>query len=308
MSTPNILLPAPVVRRVRAFFAPVDRTNNKPTIFDAGDQGGFCLTAPPSPWIDMGWVEGFHRSSASKNSALMAGIPSSTQLQVRDSIDATVSFHFTQWTKLTVGLAAGSQSMNLVTSGSSASALLSGSSATVLQVNATDAATFCVGQMVVVDVDYSGQTGLVGSPIAGGYVRTALTDIHYVRRVSWNVARIASIHGGAITLTNALPGGAPAGDMKVQRIAGFVDREGGCFFQEWSALFAMQGEQGDWIYYYYPRLTSESSSAESLVEWEKNLSQVHLEASFRALPITDAYDGEQVLCYRSYLPAQMASI
>jgi hypothetical protein len=35
----------------------------------------------------------------------------------------------------------------------------------------------------------------------------------------------------------------------------------------------------------------------------KPLERWGLEAALRALPITDAVDGEQVLCYRTYLPA-----
>jgi len=30
-----------------------------------------------------------------------------------------------------------------------------------------------------------------------------------------------------------------------------------------------------------------------------------LSANFRALPVTDANDGETVLCFRSYLPSAM---
>jgi hypothetical protein len=33
------------------------------------------------------------------------------------------------------------------------------------------------------------------------------------------------------------------------------------------------------------------------------LQWVHLDAQFRALPVTDANDGSQALCFRSYLPA-----
>ena len=45
---------APVARRVRAYFAPVDRTTTMPTIFDPAQQGRFALDAPPWPWIDLG--------------------------------------------------------------------------------------------------------------------------------------------------------------------------------------------------------------------------------------------------------------
>jgi hypothetical protein len=50
--------------------------------------------------------------------------------------------------------------------------------------------------------------------------------------------------------------------MKVQAVTGFVDREGGSFFQEWSALFVMEGGQGERIFFHYPRLQALGSAAE----------------------------------------------
>jgi hypothetical protein len=34
---------------VRAYFAPVDRATNAPTIFDPAKDGGFSVDAPPAP-------------------------------------------------------------------------------------------------------------------------------------------------------------------------------------------------------------------------------------------------------------------
>jgi hypothetical protein len=100
--------------------------------------------------------------------------------------------------------------------------------------------------------------------------------------------------------------------MKVQAIEGFVDREGGSFFQEWSALFVMEGAQGERIFFHYPRLQSLGSAAEavSLLAGKQNgtLERVMLAGEFRALPVTDPLDGERVVCYRSYLPAANALI
>ena len=72
-------------------------------------------------------------------------------------------------------------------------AFAGGSTASVLQVGATAASGFCVGELVAVDVDYGTQTGFVGSGVSGAYVQTALTDVDYVRRVTLNVARMAAI-------------------------------------------------------------------------------------------------------------------
>jgi hypothetical protein len=161
--------------------------------------------------------------------------------------------------------------------------------------------------MVVVDSDYAGQTGYVGSGVSAAYVRSAASvngDADYIRRVSFNVARVASVSGG-IVLAQPLLAGVPSTSMKVQTIAGFVDREGGSFFQEWSALFVMPGEQGERILYHYPRLQPTGGAQEATESLTAPLEWVTLHAGFRALPVIDANDGEQVLCFRSYLPSPM---
>jgi hypothetical protein len=108
---------------------------------------------------------------------------------------------------------------------------------------------------------------------------------------------------GELQLSEPLPAGVPTSGMKLQTMSGFVDREGGKFFHEWSALFVMEGAQGDRVMLHYPRLQPMRSAAESAVELSAPLERMRLSAQFRALPVTDAVDGETVLCYRSYLPA-----
>ena len=51
----------PVMRQMRAYFAPVNRTTETPTIFDPAASGAFELDSPPVPWLDLGWIEGFAR-------------------------------------------------------------------------------------------------------------------------------------------------------------------------------------------------------------------------------------------------------
>jgi hypothetical protein len=127
-------------------------------------------------------------------------------------------------------------------------------------------------------------------------------DVDYIRRVSFNVGRVASVTSGTVQLSQPLPAGIPTAGMKVQQVLGFVDREGGSFFQEWSALFVMQGEQGDRLLFHYPRLQAMSPPRESSAALAAPIENVGLGASFRALPVTDGNDSEQVLCYRTYLP------
>jgi hypothetical protein len=62
---------APVVGRVRAYFAPVNRESATGfTIFDAAQSGAFMLDAPPAPWLELGWIDGFARMCGTKIAAV----------------------------------------------------------------------------------------------------------------------------------------------------------------------------------------------------------------------------------------------
>lgn len=316
--------PAPVTRRVRAFFAPVNRAAQAPVLFDPSQQGRFSLELPPSPWISLGWIQDFARKSVSKSSPLLTGIPAAPLEQVRETLQAQVSLQFLSWTKLTMALATGAQHMNLLAAangaapsadgGQAASAVIpqSGSTGTSILLAPGDSAKFAAGSMIAVDVDYAGQTGYVGSPVAGAYVRQPLADVDYIRRITFNVGLVAEVSAAGLILAKSLPGGAPAAGAKVQAIRGFVDREGGSFYQEWSGLFVMEGSQGERIFFYYPRLQTTSEAEEALSPLngknQSGHSRVLLKGQFLALPITDPLDGERVVCYRSFLPAANALV
>src|SRR5208337_4591363 len=137
--------------------------------------------------------------------------------------------------------------------------------ASFIALAATDAAKFVSGSIIAIDADYAGQTGFVGAPISGAYVRQALTDVDYIRRITFNVALVSQVSSSGLTLAGPLPAGAPAAGAKLQALTGFVDREGGSFYQEWSGLFLMQGSQGDRIFFYYPRLQTMTGAQESAV-------------------------------------------
>ena len=233
--------PAPVARRVRAYFAPVNRAALTPVLFDPAEQGGFNLEAPPAPWISLGWIQGLTRKPISKTTAVMTGIPAATLEQVRETLEAQVSFEFLSWTKLTMALATGSQHMNLLVpaSGASLSAdgaqavsavtTLSGSSSTFVELASVDAAKFSAGSIIALDADYTGQTGFVGSPVSGAFLRQAVTDVDYIRRITFNVALVSQVTSAGLTLAEPLLGGVPAAGSKLQAVNGFVDREGGAF-------------------------------------------------------------------------------
>ncbi len=324
MNATSFSAAAPVSRRVRAYFAPVNRAAQTPVVFDPGEEGGFALATPPAPWISLGYIQGFARKPLSKGGPLETGIPAAPLEQVRESLGAQVSFQFEAWTKLTMALATASQHMNVLGAATGATPacvgakaatacqVQSGSTATSIVLASTDAAKFTAGQIVAVDADYASQTGYVGSPVAGAYVRQALTDVDYIRRVTFNVALVAQVASTGLTLAQPLPGGAPGAGMKVQAVTGFVDREGGSFYQEWSALFLMEGGLGERIFYYYPRLQPMAGAEEAAQplapKGQGKLERIALGARFLALPVTDPLDGERVVCYRSFLPAKNALV
>ena len=179
-------------------------------------------------------------------------------------------------------------------------ALQTGSTANVLQLGSA-AANFSIGETIVVDIDYTGQLGFVGSGVSGAYVKSVLTVVDYIRRVSLNVARITAIANGAVTLEQPLLAGLPSTSMKVSRLAGFCDREGSTFFQEWSALFVAEGQQGERVLWHYPRLQAMSSAAEAANASGGGLEMLRQSAAFRALPVADAVDGESAVCFRSFV-------
>ena len=161
--TPALAATTPITRRVRAYFAPVNRAAAAPTIFDAAQSGTFALNSPPAPWIDLGWCSNLARKTGTKVSALQSGTPAIAQAQMRTEIDATVSLQFEAWGKLQLALAAGSQQMNLLATVAGAIANGSGgpatsatpllqdgsSTATQLSVGEIAAAAFAIGSLVV---------------------------------------------------------------------------------------------------------------------------------------------------------------
>lgn len=316
--------PAPVTRRIRGYFAPVARTMETPVLFDPSQQCRFNLDAPPAPWIDLGWLQGFTRKALSKSAPLLTGIPAATQEQVRQTLEAQLTVQFLSWTKLTMALATGSQHMNVLAAPTGAASspmgapataavpIQSGSTASNILLASTDAAQFSTGSIVAVDMDYTGQTGFVGSPVSGAYVRQALSDVDYIRRITYNVVLVSQVATTGLTLASPLIGGAPQTGAKLQAVTAFIDREGGRFYQEWSALFVMEGSQGERIFYHYPRLQPLAGAEETVTPLDgKNKSgqsRVQLVGQFLTLPVSDPLDGERVVCYRSFLPAPNALV
>jgi hypothetical protein len=285
----------PVTRQMRAYFAPVNRTNETPTIFDPGVCGLFALGAPPAPWLDLGWIDNFERSYDTPTDVVRLGALALPTGQFRGPLEARVAFDFRQWGKLQMALAGGSEHMNVlaplsasvtpVPSGGTpapAVAVLVGSTASQLVFGAGVASAFAVGNLLAVDVDYQQQTGYVGSGIAAAYVSSAAAvnqDANYVRRVTFNVGRVVEITATSVLLAQALLGGAPAAGASAQVVVAFVDREGGSFFQEWSALFVAEEESGGRVCFYYPRLSPNPGVAAGGVMWDAGGGSASVNAS-----------------------------
>jgi hypothetical protein len=314
----------PVARETRAYFAPVDRVSGTPAVFDPSQDAGFLLDAPSAPWIDLGWVENFHRSNTSVITEMASGPANAVTAQARNGLGARIDFEFRDWGKLQMALAGGAEHMNALATDPSASragsggiavaavAVLAGSSSRELVLGAGAVDAFQVGDLVSCDLDYAQQIGYVGSGIAAAYVKNPLDvrqDADYVRRVTFNVGRVAQKTATSLLLAQALPGGEPATGAAAQKLIAFVDREGGSFLQQWSGLFVEEEESGGRVCFYYPRLSPcTAAERETWIEIQKPLSMLALRASFVALPTVDENDATTVLCYRSYFPTSGAAI
>jgi hypothetical protein len=308
----------PIAKCVRAYCAPVDRATETPTWFDASVV--FNFDAPPAPWIALGEIANLKRTGATKITPVLAGAKGAPAVQFRAGLGATVSFDFLRWGKLEMALAGGSQHLNvLATDGTGGSglgnpalppvAVLAGSSASELVLGAGAVSAFNAGDMVACDVDYAETTGYIGSP-AAAYVTDPANvnrDRDYLRRVTFNVARVGSVTATALELAQPLISGAPATGAQVQKVVAFADREAGSFFQEWALLIAFTPESGGQVCFYYPRVQSAAAESETAIKQDSYVASA-LHAELMALPITDPIDSEQVVCYRAYYPAGSADV
>ncbi|MFZ0817864.1 MAG: hypothetical protein WAM78_20235 [Candidatus Sulfotelmatobacter sp.] len=260
----------PVTRQIRAYFAPVNRMTETPTIFDPAASGAFPLDSPPVPWLDLGWIESFERFYDTPMDVVRSGTNAFPAAQFRGPIEARVEFDFREWGKLQMALAGGSEHMNVLATSPSATpapsggtpiaavAVLPGSTANQLVFGAGAVGGFALGNLIAIDLDYQQQVGYVGSGISAAYVSNPAAvnnDANYVRRVTFNVGRVAEVAATSVILAQPLLAGAPAAGASGQVVAAFVDREGGSFFQEWSALFVAEPESGGRVCFYYPRLS-----------------------------------------------------
>ena len=181
---------------------------------------------------------------------------------------------------------------------------------------------FSVGDMVAVDADYQQQTGYVGTGIAAAYVNDPADvnrDANYVRRVTFNVGRVAEQDGDVVGAGAAVAGrSARRREREYRKWLRLWTARAGSFFQEWSALFVAEEESGGRVCFHYPRLSPTTGVAsagavkafarEEAVAIVAPIASLALRAGFVAMPHTDENDGQTAVCYRSYFPGAMAAV
>jgi hypothetical protein len=311
----------PLGHAMRAYVAPIDRNTGFSVPFDPAAQGQFDLDSPPPPFLDLGWVENFQRKSSTRYEVLRNGPHATVSTQYRSQPESIVQFEFQSWGKIQMALAGGTQEMNVLATPSTslprgsggdaipASYAQDGSNDFTVVLSPGEMDNFLVGDVIAVDFDYSGAVGYIGSGAPAAYLATPLdsgTHRDYTRRVTFNLSRVKSKGSNQLALAQRLIGRVATG-MGVQKVVAFVDREGGSYFQEWSALFVAQSDSGGRICFYYPRLQPCESTSENRQEWANPVFNTRLHVSLRALPTSDGNDGETVLCYRSYFPSEYAA-
>src|SRR5579864_1753440 len=129
MPLPNYNLRGPTLpsaRAIRAYFAPVIRGTEAPAIFDPAAQAMFALESPPAPWLDLGFIANFKRSSATAFTPVRGGAKNAAAALARKDGSVRVEFDFRNWGKLQMALAGGSEHMNVLATGNTATASASG--------------------------------------------------------------------------------------------------------------------------------------------------------------------------------------
>jgi len=305
----------------RGFFAPyLQGATPTPTVFDPARQGRFDTNAPPSGWYDLGWIDQFRRSPAGRIGQIRSGYRGAVRAQYRGEIGSSLELEFREWGKLQMALATGTTHFNILkaTAGTpeqpvggtpaAAVALDVGSTASSIVLTTGGGAQFQVGDFIAVDVDYTGQSGYVGSGVQATFIQAgSVTDVDYIRRVTLNVGVVQAINVDTLTLEQPLLGGVPAANAKAQVVTGFANREGSSFLQAWSALFVVDTADGAQLYYYYPQLSVASEREDTTFDVANagaaDIRGHALHAEFNALAFEDPVDGETVVCYRGFFPA-----
>ena len=152
--------------------------------------------------------------------------------------------------------------------------------------------------------------GFVGSPVAGAYVRQALTDVDYIRRVTFNVALVSQVSCDGTYACRAIAGRRAGGGRQAagghgicgprrrQLLSGVVGTVCHARQPGGTNLLSLSAAAGD-------ERRGGSDRCRSMRRTERAFARA-AKGQFLALPVTDPLDGERVVCYRSFLPAANA--
>lgn len=316
-----------------------------PYILDLQVQGPFNENAPPAGYTDLGWIDGFKMAPASKIGLVRSGYRGAVRAIYRGEVGETFDFSFKEMSRMALKIASGSEVFNLLSNpGATASTLgpLSSSGAIAVPVGASgyisnfggspvlflpagSGSLFVSGQYIVCDDDYNGtaygNVGAAGIPI----FQNAVTDVDFIRKTSDFVARIVTIVPNLIAgqdglyLNKPFVGGGnslsanfgaavgPDLSAKVQAIKGYLQREGGTFVTEWSALFCCATIDQSQIAIYYPHVTLSAYKGMTTFQIENigtsSETGYMLETTMMAMAFDDPLDGETVVRYAAYYPS-----
>lgn len=325
----------------RAFFAPYNYALGSsvaniaigPKIVDLQAQLPINDQALPDGWFDVGWIKDVAITPGSKIGKVRSGYRGAVRAMYRGQVAETIEFKFREGTRMAYKLASGSGVFNLLDgTGLSTAGPLSGSGAVAVPMVSYDpnavagptitvasgsGASFTAGDYIVVDKDYSvadsGVVGDAGIPLFAGQV----SDIDFIRKTSDYVARIKSISSDGLVLASKLVGGGsgnpiasvvPQAGSKVQKIKGWVTREGGTYVSEWCGLFVMQHIDLSQSVAYYPHLAI--SQFRNINPWDledqgtTDQKGYELDCVLDAMAYDDPLDGETVVRYLAHIPGK----
>ena len=221
----------------RGFFAPynaalANSSNNTSVgtfILDLQVSGPFNESSLPPGFFDLGWINAFKMTPASKIGSIRSGYRGAIRAQYRGEVGETFEFSFREMTRMAFKIATGTEMFNLLSNaGATASTIgpLSSSGAVAVPIGlsgylatgiagtvtqglptlcmpAGSGAMFPAQSLIVADTDYAGQYGLVGA--AGINVfQSAVTDIDFIRKTSDFVARVVSVVPNVVAGQDAL--------------------------------------------------------------------------------------------------------
>ena len=195
-----------------------------PTIYDYAVLKKYLDSAPPAPWLDLGWVTKFKFTPGSKIGTISTGYRMAARAKYRGEVSEKLTFTFEEQTRMAFKIATGCQIFNVLAttqsalsagpfsatgtpavamgaSGYIATGLGSGPTAGLptLFVPAGSGALFPAGTYIVCDQDYNtSQFGFVGDSGANVF-QGAVTDVDFIRKTSDYVSMVLSVVPNAAT-------------------------------------------------------------------------------------------------------------